>query len=77
MMEFSLNRDGIAGVCGVCGDKGFMPGDEEVDIEAGTMLGTLASCRLDELDDRGNCMEEVIDSVKALLDSRISANLES
>jgi hypothetical protein len=52
MMEFSLRRDGMAGVCGVCGDRG-LPGEEEIDMEAGlTMLGTLASWRLDELDER-------------------------
>lgn len=77
MMEFSLRRDGMAGVCGVCGDKGLL-GEEEADIEAGfTMLGTLASCRLEELDDRCRCTDEVIESVRTLLDSRISANLES
>lgn len=52
MIEFSLSRDGMAGVWGVCGDKG-LPGEDEMDMEAGfTMLGTLASCLLDELDDR-------------------------
>jgi hypothetical protein len=52
--------------------------DEDADIDAAlTMLGTFASCRLEELDDRWRCIEEVIESVRALLDSRISANLES
>jgi hypothetical protein len=76
-MEFSLSREGIAGVCGVCGESGLL-GDDEADMDAGlTMLGTLASCRLDELDDRCRCIDEVIDSVRALLASRIRWNLDS
>jgi hypothetical protein len=61
----------MAGVWGVCGETGF-PGDDEADIDvAATMGGTLDSCRLDELDDRCNIVEEDIDSVNALFDSRI------
>jgi hypothetical protein len=55
----------------VCGECGF-PGDEEADMDAGGSIpGTLASCLLEELDERCICMEEVIDSVRALLDSLI------
>jgi hypothetical protein len=72
MIEFSLSRDGMAGVCGVWGDKG-LPGEEATDTDAGfTMLGTLVNCRLDELDERWSCMDEVMESVRALLDSRMS-----
>lgn len=71
MMEFSLSREGIAGVWGVWGDMG-LPGDDEMDIEAGlTMLGTLVNWRLEELDERCSWIEEVIDSVRTLLVSRI------
>ena len=54
-----------------------MPGDVDVDI-----AGTLVSCLLDELDERCRFMDEFIadefiDSVSALLDSRIIWNLES
>jgi hypothetical protein len=56
----------------VCGEIGF-PGDEDVDIEvAVTIGGTLDNCRLDELDDRYNSVDEDIDSVNALFDSRIN-----
>ena len=76
-MEFSLSRDGIAGVWGVCGECGLL-GDDEADTDAGaTIPGTLVSCRLDELDDRCICMDDVIDSVKALFDSLIMWNLDS
>lgn len=48
----ALRRDGMAGVCGVCGDIAF-PGEEEIDVEApATMGGTLGSWRLEELEDR-------------------------
>lgn len=71
MIEFSLRRDGMAGVCGVWGDTG-LPGDEEADMEAGaTMPGTLVNCLLEELDDRCICTDEVMDSVRALLESLI------
>src|SRR3569833_1710116 len=74
MMEFSLRREGMAGVCGVCGERGLL-GDDDADMEAGvTMPGTLVSCRLDEVDDR--CTDEFIDSVKAMLESFISWNLD-
>jgi hypothetical protein len=67
----ALSLDGIAGVCGVCGEIGF-PGEEDADIEvAATIGGTLESCLLDELDERCNNRDEDMDSVKALLDSRI------
>lgn len=62
---------------GVCGDTGF-PGDDDADIDvAATIGGTLDSCRLDELEDRCNKVEDDIDSVKALLESRIDWNFES
>ena len=65
----------MAGVCGVCGDMGF-PGDEDVEREvAATMGGTLASCLLEELDDRCISCEDEIDSDKAALESRILWNL--
>lgn len=55
-----------------------MPGEEDVDIEvAVTIGGTLDSCRLDELDDRCNIVDDDMDSVKALLDSLIDWNRES
>jgi hypothetical protein len=70
-MEFALNREGMAGVWGVCGETG-LPGDEDADIEvAATIGGTLESCRLDELDDRCIIVDEDIDSVRRLFDSRI------
>jgi len=76
-IEFALSRDGMAGVWGVCGDIG-LPGEEDVDIEvAPTMAGTLDNCRLDEVDDRCKSVDEDIDSVRALLDSRIDWNFES
>ena len=62
---------------GVCGDTGF-PGDDDADIDvAATIGGTLDNCRLDELEDRCNKVEDDIDSVNALLESRIDWNLES
>jgi hypothetical protein len=67
----------MAGVCGVWGERGLL-GDEDADMDAGfTMLGTFASWRLDELDDRCKCMEDVIESVRALFESRMRANLDS
>jgi hypothetical protein len=61
----------------VCGDRG-LPGDDEADNEAGaTIPGTLVSCRLDELEERCICTEEVIESVRALFDSFIIWNLDS
>jgi hypothetical protein len=61
----------------VCGDKG-LPGEEEMDMEAGlTMLGTFVSWRLEELEERWRWMDEVMDSVRTLLVSRIWWNLES
>jgi len=49
-----------------------LPGDVDVDTEAGaTMPGTLVSCLLDELDERCICIDDVIESPKALLDSLI------
>jgi len=77
MIEFSLRRDGMAGVWGVCGESG-LPGEDDADMDAGfTMLGTFANCRLDALDERCICTDEVIDSVSTLLASRICWNLES
>lgn len=76
-MEFALSLDGMAGVWGVCGDIGF-PGDDDADIEvAATMAGTLESCRLDELNDRCNSVDEDIDSVNAWFDSLIVWNFKS
>jgi hypothetical protein len=76
-IELALRRDGIAGVWGVCGEIG-LPGDDDVDMDvAATIGGTLDSCRLDELDDRCRKFDEDIDSVSALLDSRIDWNFES
>lgn len=67
----------MAGVCGVCGDTGF-PGEDDTDMEvAATIGGTLDSCLLEELDERCNIVDDDIDSVKALCDSRIDWNLES
>lgn len=61
----------------MCGDSGLL-GDEEADMDAGlTMLGTFASCRLEELDDRCRSIDDVMESVRALLDSRMSANFDS
>jgi hypothetical protein len=55
----------------VCGETG-LPGDEDADIEvAATIGGTLDNCRLDELDDRCIIVDEDIDSVRRLFDSRI------
>jgi hypothetical protein len=49
-----------------------LPGEEDTDIEvAATIGGTLESCLLEELDDRCNIVEEDMDSVRALFDSRI------
>jgi hypothetical protein len=70
-MEFALRRDGIAGVWGVCGDTG-LPGDDDVDMDvAATIGGTLDNCRLEELDERWRCNDEDMDSVNALLESRM------
>jgi hypothetical protein len=53
-------------------------GDDDAETEAGaTIPGTLASCRLDELDDRCICIEDVMDSVNALFESFIIWNLDS
>jgi hypothetical protein len=61
----------------VCGEIGF-PGEDDTDIElAATIGGTLDSCRLDELEDRCKSVDDDIDSVRALLDSRINWNFES
>lgn len=47
-------------------------------MEAGaTMPGTLVNCRLEELDDRCICIDEVMDSVRALFESLIKWNLDS
>jgi hypothetical protein len=51
----------------VCGEWGLL-GDDEADIDT---PGTLVNCRLDELDDRFICIEEVIESPNALLESFI------
>jgi hypothetical protein len=76
VVEFSLRRDGTAGVCGVWGDRGLL-GDEDADIEAGlTMPGTLASWRLELLDERCSC-DEAMESDKTTLDSSMPWNLES
>jgi hypothetical protein len=40
----------MAGVWGVCGETAF-PGELPVENEPGTMAGTLANPRLDELED--------------------------
>ena len=55
----------------MCGDTGF-PGEDDIDIEVpATIGGTLESCRLEELDERFKSMEDDIDSVSALCDSRM------
>lgn len=55
-----------------------MPGEDETDTDAGAaMLGTLDSCRLDELEERCICIDEVIESVSAWFDSFMRWNLES
>ena len=67
----------MAGVCGVCGDIGF-PGEEETDIElAATIGGTLDNWRLEEEDDRCRSVDDDIDSVKALLESRMDWNFDN
>lgn len=71
-IEFSLSRDGMAGVWGVCGDIGLPGEQDEGDMDAGaTIPGTLVSCRLDELDERCSCIEDVMESPRALFDSFI------
>ena len=48
------------------------PGEDDADIDvAGTIGGTLDSCRLDELEDRCSIVDDDIYSVRALLDSRM------
>ena len=55
-----------------------MPGEDDADNDAGaTIPGTLVSCLLDELDERCNCIDEVIESVRALFDSFMPWNLDS
>ena len=74
-IEFSLRRDGMAGVCG---EIGFPGDDDDGEADAGAIMpGTLVNCRLDELDDLCNCMDEVMDSVRAWFDSFIMWNLDS
>lgn len=49
-----------------------MPGDDDVDIDvAATIGGTLDRCLLEELEERWRSIDEDIDSVKALLESRM------
>ena len=48
------------------------PGEEETDIElAATIGGTLDNWRLEEDDDRCRIVDDDIDSVNALLESRM------
>ncbi len=55
----------------MCGETGF-PGDDEVDMDvAATIGGTLDRCLLEELEERCRSIDEDIDSVSALLESRI------
>jgi hypothetical protein len=67
-----LRREGIAGVCGVCGEICF-PGEEAVEVEVPvTIGGTLASCRLDDVvEDRLRKREDDMESDNAALESRI------
>lgn len=75
MILFALNREGMAGVWGVCGEIGF-PGDDSVEIDVpATMGGTLESCLLDELDERCKRSEDDIESDKAAFESLIRWNL--
>jgi hypothetical protein len=61
----------------VWGETGF-PGEDDVDIEvAATIAGTLESCRLDELNDLCNRVDDDIDSVNAWFDSFIVWNFKS
>lgn len=72
----ALRRDGIAGVWGVLGDI-RSPGEDEFDIDVpDTMGGTLESCRLDELEDRCSISDDDMESVRAMLESRIRWNLD-
>lgn len=76
MMELLLSRDGIAGMCGVCGDIG-LPGEEEVEKELPAIMpGTLCSCLLDVDDERCNIKEDDMDSDSWVVDSRMRANFE-
>lgn len=64
-------------MCGVCGDTGF-PGEVEVDSDiVPPMPVRFASCRLETVEERLSCMEEVMDSVNAALDSLIIWNLDN
>jgi hypothetical protein len=64
-------------VCGVCGESGF-PGEDDAEREAGaTIPGTLVNCRLEELEERCICTDEVMESVRALFDSFIMWNLDN
>ena len=76
MILLLLNREGMAGICGVCGEMA-LPGDEEVEIEPGIMPGTFCSCRLDELDDLCNIVDDCIDSESWPVESFIRENLEN
>lgn len=74
-MLLALSLDGIAGVWGVWGEIGF-PGEEEVEMDVpATIGGTLDSCRLLELDERCNNIDEDIESDNAALESLIDWNL--
>ena len=48
-----LKREGIAGMCGVCGETA-LPGDDEVE----TRPGTFDSCLLDEVEDLCSMSED-------------------
>jgi hypothetical protein len=73
-MLLLLNREGMAGMCGVWGEMG-LPGEEEVEIEPGIMPGTFCSWRLDELEDLCRTVDDCIDSVSWPVESRIRENL--
>ena len=74
-MEFALNLDGIAGVCGVWGEMGF-PGEEDAEVDVpGTMGGTLDNWRLDEVDERCRSRDDDIESESAAFESLIFWNL--
>lgn len=68
----------MAGVCGVWGLMGLLPGDEEVEREATgppTSPGTLESCLDEGVLERCSMREEDIESDSWAVESRILANL--
>lgn len=63
-------------MCGVCGEIG-LPGEEEVEIRPGLMPGTFCNCRLDELEDLCNIVDDCMDSESWVVESFIRENLEN